>query len=304
MKNSTLSPVSFGTSGHRGIIGNSFNHDHVQAIAVGVASLFKTVKQPTIVIGFDPRKGNSINIEDNSFTKTLITTLNHYGVNTVSYNNYVPTPLISWAIRHYNYDGGLILTASHNPPEYNGIKFNPKNGAPAPKDVTNTIEKIANQYLENPTPLPNKTGQHQLNSAPLKEFSQSILSALKISGIPMPKSFSKSLFVDVKHGACGPVWQAIMQELNLDIHIDHKDPRSDFGNIEPNPTKYDQLKIGSSQVYFSAANDPDGDRHAVLDNKGSVVSPEEITVIIANYLTKKGISIDTIASTLASSHLI
>ena len=168
--------VKFGTSGHRGIIGDTFSNVHVEAISYAISQYLLTQSNtPICVVGFDPRSGNDPLLKANSFTKTCIDTLNKFGITTVSYTTPVPTPLISWAIEHYNYDGGIILTASHNPKQYNGIKFNPKNGAPAPKHITNEIEKLSNEFIQAaPTSKNKKHGHHTTKKPPILEFTQSL----------------------------------------------------------------------------------------------------------------------------------
>lgn len=301
-KDLSMTHISFGTSGHRGIMGDTFTHEHVKAVARGVASFLKEHSlNPTCVIGSDPRNGNDPKLSEKSFTKTCIDTLNSYGVNTISYSDFVPTPFISWAITHYAYDGGLILTASHNPPEYNGIKFNPKNGAPAPKIITEKIETYGNQT---PSTLPLKPGIHKTITPPLNEFVIHLKKHVTALGIPLPKKFSKSLDIDVKHGACGNTWKHIASNLKLPIILHHETPDSQFGNTEPNPTHYDALPLCNESSYFLCANDPDGDRHAVVTATGTPITPEEITAIIMTYLIAQNRAPNHVVSTLASSHII
>ena len=305
MTNSSTPTINFGTSGHRGIIGQDISPEHIKAIAVGIASLFSAQDTPTtLLIGCDPRTGNDLNCSPSSFTGTLTQTLNECGVNTISYNNFIPTPMLSWLITHLNADGGIILTASHNPPEYNGIKFNPKNGAPAPQTITQHIEQAANRYAQTPYPLTSQQpGTHHINDAPFEAFSVALKQNIEALGINMP-TFKKSLNIDVKHGVCGEAWKHISTYFGLPIELHHAEPRSDFGNIEPNPTKYEHLSNPSPNAYFSAANDPDGDRHAVLTADGLPLTPEELTVIITDYLATHAQQPAAIASTLASSHRI
>ncbi len=139
--------ISFGTSGHRGIIGKDFTVRHVHAIGKAVAVYLKRAKPtPTIFVGYDPRTGNSPERVEGSFTQELVSTLTKEGVNVHFSDACCPTPYVSWYVVKNKLDGGLMLTASHNPPNYNGIKFNPANGAPAPTSVTQELEQLANDF--------------------------------------------------------------------------------------------------------------------------------------------------------------
>lgn len=294
--------ISFGTSGHRGIIGTSFTLHHVNAIAYAIAELLK--KGDTIIIGYDTREGNSPN-DSPSYTKSLAHCFQEKGIRAIVCRQPTPTPVISWAIRHYNYQGGIILTASHNPPEYNGLKFNPSNGAPAPKDVTNAIESLGNRYLQTHQ-SPNSNQALELTDLE-SSFAEALCTTLTRY---FPKaSLKKSISIDTKHGACAPTWKAIAVACSLHLNIVHESPLTDFGGIEPNPTDTKGLSalqdtIRKTQSCCGIANDPDGDRHIVVDETGSPLTPEETTTIIADYFTSIGASIDGIATTVASSQLV
>ena len=279
--------ITFGTSGHRGIIEDSFTMDQVACIASAVASLLLTkTPHPTIAIGYDPRSGNSPTLDPNSFTHTLVTTLINAGISVYFFDSYSPTPLVSWFIEHQHLDGGLILTASHNPPNYNGIKFNPSNGAPAPKHITQSIQDKANEYLSEGLPtVSNPPGQlHKINqdntfvshiSTLIQKLTQTSLNLQSIG-----------IAIDTKHGACTDVWNTLFKNVPpKTLQIFHGEPRSDFGQINPNPTHYESLKelksaILHHKLHLGIANDPDGDRHVILDEHGQHLIPEETALII------------------------
>lgn len=303
--------ITFGTSGHRGIINTGFTIKHVIAIAHAITSLLtKESNSPTLVIGYDPRQGNSPSLEDNSFTKALADTLLSRGVNVHFLEVFSPTPLVSWYIVKHQIDGGIILTASHNPPEYNGIKFNPKNGAPAPPEITQEIERLANHYHENKPQFPierpgtlKKVNATQDFSKDLVSTVETMLDSQKISCHDM------ALAIDTKHGATAQVWQALSRQLGLhSLDIIHENPTSDFGGIEPNPTKLSTLDLlkesqNKHAAPMAVSNDPDGDRFVMLDEKGTALLPEEVTVIILDYLIQKNRPVWGIATTVASSRL-
>jgi phosphoglucomutase len=304
----TSFPIQFGTSGHRGIMGSGFTHDHVRAIAQAVAGyLYRNNTISSIIIGYDPRSGNDPKGSADSYTGTAINALLEQGIDVWMCEKYTPTPVVSWAIGHFQLGGGLILTASHNPPQYNGIKFNPSNGAPAPTAITQFIETKANQYLETPLPPQAKHGQLKWMS-PSIEFARALIESLIKHGLP-PGSGKPSdipFAVDAKHGAVAFTWVAFSVLLDWPLTCLNLLPLPDFGGIEPNPVKtqfLDSLKAKQQTIKapLAISNDPDGDRHQILDENGSPLSPEETCLIIAHFLVQTGLPLAGISTTLASS---
>ncbi|MFC1752073.1 hypothetical protein ACFL96_01575 [Thermoproteota archaeon] len=333
--------ISFGTSGHRGIIGETFTSKHVEAIVCAIAYYVKQLNpRPRIVIGYDPRNGNSSELAPGSFTKTAVDCLLNQGIDVDFFDTPVPTPVVSWYIQTYGCDGGIILTASHNPADYNGLKFNPANGAPAPSELTAELEDKANQIFNN-TPRsadliqpveglliqPVETESNQLanqdkiypknDSGKLnrinktKEFSESLIQScfnhLKLSPLdiqPVP------IAIDAMHGTAGDVWDTIFSLLAFkNTSIIHQTPLPDFGGIDANPTHYATLsQLRQAQKELNApiafANDPDSDRHVILDESGNHLLPEETAVIILEYLLKKQAPIYGAAATIACSRLV
>lgn len=302
--------INFGTSGHRGIIGNDFTHEHVTAIGYAIADFLKeTSSTPKLIIGYDPRSGNDPQLTEGSFTHTLIHTLKNAGVSIDFCTEFTPTPAISFAIPHFHLSGGIMLTASHNPPQYNGLKFNTPNGAPAPVSVTKYIEEKGNFYLSNP-PILLKNTPGTLRYITLQTiFAEHLHNTLSILLGASLNAETSSLAIDVKHGACHTTWKAIQSRCNIkNLHMLHENPDSNFGNISPNPTEKELQSLKktllNTQSKLGIGNDPDGDRHAILDENGDWVSPEQVTIIIAEYLKQTGKPIDGIATTLASSGLV
>ena len=306
-----MTAIKFGTSGHRGIVGQEFTTKHVQAISLAVADLLLAKnKHPRIVLGCDPRKGNDPKLGAGSFTKTIVDILISKGVMVDVFDSFAPTPLVSWYIRKYGLDGGLILTASHNPPEYNGIKFNPGNGAPAPSEVTQELELKANQYYD-----------REIKSLQIKDEKINFINKNQEFAEDLIKNITKfcqlekgalnfPVVVDAKHGTATSIWEEIFKILNIKKYkIINAEPKADFGGIEANPTKISSLtdlknKQKAFQAPIAIANDPDADRHVILDENGDLVTPEEVCVIVLDYLVNKNIPVLGIASTVASSNLI
>lgn len=300
--------ITFGTSGHRGIVGDSFSQEHVSAIAYAIAKyLNENFEKPAICLGYDNRQGNSPNLEAGSYTEIIVKILTANNVDVYFYSQYCPTPVVAFSIEHLKLSGGIVLTASHNPPAYNGLKFNDLNGAPAGPEITSIIQNYANQFYQNPPKLLKQKGVLKK----ITDFSDFAEHIKKIQTHFFPdETGDLSIAVDSRHGATAACWQQIFNSLQTNsIHYLNADPLPDFGQLEPNPTKkaaIDSLSafIVKHKLAMGIANDPDGDRHILLDEKGEALSPELTAVILLDYFVSSNIAIYGIATTLASSCII
>ena len=144
-----MTSIKFGTSGYRGIIGQTFTTKYLIAICNAISDYFKSqnISKPRVLIGYDTRTGNSPNLDPGSYTFTVVAELSSRKIQVDFCDSFTATPIISWAVKHYKYDLGINLTASHNPPNYNGIKLNDPDGAPAPIQLTSFIQEKASEVL-------------------------------------------------------------------------------------------------------------------------------------------------------------
>lgn len=135
--------IVFGTDGWRGLMGKEFNEDSVALVASAFGEyLLKKTKNPSCIIGYDGRSGSK------EFANLFNVVLEGLGVRSEMLSKVTPTPVISYLTRWFNYTGGVMITASHNPPEYNGIKFKANYGGPFMSDETRKVESfISNTYF-------------------------------------------------------------------------------------------------------------------------------------------------------------
>src|SRR5690349_13556275 len=128
-------PIRFGTSGWRAVIADEFTFRNVEAVTEAICSYLKTSETAgPIVIGNDTR------FMGEKFAAVAAEFASRKGFRVLQYSHPVPTPAMSFAIRSKKAAGGINFTASHNPPEYQGIKFSTSDGAPALPEVTSQIE--------------------------------------------------------------------------------------------------------------------------------------------------------------------
>src|SRR5438552_356667 len=141
-------PIQFGTSGWRGVIADNFTFANVRVAAAGIAHyLLSKSERSRVVVGYDTR------FLSENFADAAAQTLNSHGVETRVATRPDPTPALGHEIISHRLDGGINITASHNPAEYNGLKFSSADGAPALPEVTREIERLAGEVLAGRQPL-------------------------------------------------------------------------------------------------------------------------------------------------------
>src|SRR6476659_5599414 len=128
--------IKFGTSGWRAVMAEEFTFTNVRRAVSGIARYVKSLKPEgaRVIVGRDPR------FLGETFCSLAAEILGSYGITPLVIGDAAPTPAISYAVIREKADGAINFTASHNPPEYNGIKFSTPDGAPAPPEVTKQIE--------------------------------------------------------------------------------------------------------------------------------------------------------------------
>ena len=221
------------------------------------------------------------------------------------------TPAISWAIEHYGLDGGIILTASHNPANYNGLKFNGPDGAPANIATTEQLTAKANHYLNTPpTYFKTKPGTVKTLSIQLEFAEQLVQKVTRAFGDDPTGLGDAKIIVDARHGATGEIWRELKKILGLMYcNVMHETPLDDFAGIEPNPYHPDTLaglkeELSKGEFTLACAHDPDGDRHLIMDENGTLLTPEEIMIVILDQLIEAQCPIGALTTTLASSNII
>src|ERR1022692_3630940 len=149
--------IKFGTSGWRAVMAEEFTFANVHRAVQGIARYVVSQKSngATIIVGRDPR------FLGESFVATAADILSSHGVTPLVIAEPAPTPAISYAVIQSKADGAINFTASHNPPEYNGIKFSASDGAPALPEVTKAIESEIAAFDGNPKTPPGHKAEVQ-----------------------------------------------------------------------------------------------------------------------------------------------
>lgn len=268
-----MSEIKFGTDGWRAIIDKDFTDTNVTrasyAIAKYVLDNFGLEKK--IIIGFDPR------LKADYFAKLCANVFKTVGFKVLLSEKVVPTPVLAYSAQHQN-ACAIMFTASHNPPEYLGMKFIPDYAGPATNEITSEIVANIDKEVETqPTGLIETFNfvpdyiNHIKKLVDLKRIAES---GLKVN-------------YDALHGADGVVLVEIFKKYGIPCDATNLNYDPNFGGKLPEPAErfLGELKEKCKQTgHVGFSNDGDGDRFALVDENGNFVTANEVIAILLKHL--------------------
>lgn len=268
--------IKFGTDGWRAVVGKEFNKENVEIVtkAIGkyIYDTFGTDKK--IIVGYDPRNMAY------EFAQQTAEQLANYGFNVLLSDKVVPTPVLAYNAKHLN-AGAIMFTASHNPPEYLGIKFIPDYAGPATSDITD--ELMFNLHI------PFKSfGKGEVKKY---NFTPDYFTHLeKLIDIDTIKQLDKNIIFDGLYSASIGYFDKLLERHGIkfdSLHMFH-DVNFGGGMPEPKPKYLQELigKVKETKNSIGFANDGDADRFGVINENGEYVSPNEIIAILLMHLKK------------------
>ena len=297
-----LKKIHFGTSGWRGIIAEDFTFDGVRAAVAAIADYVRrqNPRNPRLVVGYDTR------FFSDEFARTAVELLSARDVHCFLCKQPTPTPTIAYEIRRRKTDGGINFTASHNPPEYNGIKFSTPDGAPALPEVTKQLEALAEKHLAAP-PEPargERRGHEEIDARP------AYLEALteKISVAEMQRAGLKVVF-DPLYGTGVGYLDSFLKERGVEVHTLHGYRDVLFGGHPPEPS--DEIltalreQVKERGAHLGLSTDGDADRFGVLDRDGAFISANHVIALLLDYLLETRPAWPrAVARSVATTHLV
>jgi phosphomannomutase len=247
-----MEDISFGTDGWRATL-ETFTDRRVRAVGQAVATYLREEGAGgTVAVGYDARE------HSRGFAEELARVLCANGFDALVPQRDVPTPVLAWTVRDRELAGGLMVTASHNPPEYNGVKFVPAGGAPASADVTDAIES----RLAPPDPLPEAeygTVTETDLLTPYVDHARSFVDA-DLGGL--------QVVYDAMHGSGRGVTDRVLDAAGADVERLRCDRDPTFGGESPEPSaeRLGRLRerVRSGEADVGIANDGDADRIGVV----------------------------------------
>jgi len=293
--------IRFGTSGWRGIIAEDFTVDNLKRLSQAIANYLKDVSDnPKIVIGYDTR------FMTEYFAQIVRKVMNGNEIEVLMCENPTPTPVISFYIISKGLDGGINLTASHNPPQYLGLKFNPGNGAPAPIEVTKKIEEIVKDIeLSDVKEADGLMSELFEVVNPSKEYFEYLSNRVNFEII---RSKRLKVVADMMYGtAIGYLNNLLLENTENPVILhDYRDPYFGGYRPEPNERRMGEIReiIKSKDLHCGLAVDGDADRFGVVDDRGDFIPPDEFIGLVAYHLYKNKNLKGPSARSIATSHLL
>ena len=273
----------------RGIYGKELTLNAIGLIAKSISNLYPN-DNDTIVIGRDGRNSSS------EISKALIDSFLKNGKNVIDIGE-VPTPLLYFAVNHLSLNSGIIITGSHNPKEYNGLKMIMDGHTLSGGEITRIYDDIIDGAFRNLNFLNTSYKNLNISDEYIKQVSSNISIKKKLK-----------IAVDAGNGVAGPIAVEIYRKLGLELIELYCNVDGDFPNHHPNPSDPKNLidlinEVKKSKCDLGIAFDGDGDRCLILDNKGNIVWPDRQMMIFSKDILSQNQNAKVIYDVKSSSFL-
>lgn len=281
--------IKFGTDGWRAIIADQYTVQNVARVSTANAMWLKKEVEgiPTVIIGHDCRFGGEL------FVKTAVQVFLAHGLNVLMSEGFVSTPMVSLGASKYKADLGVVITASHNPPSYNGYKLKAYYGGPLSPEKVQEIQdiippEVGDNFKNESLDAAKENGQLKIVDLE-NDYVQHVENSFDIDLI---KSSGLNLAFDAMYGA----GQNVLKRIFPDMHFLHCEHNPSFYGQAPEPIaknlKFLESFIKEQQnIDCALATDGDADRIGLYNGLGEFVDSHHIILLLIHYLVKyKGLS--------------
>ena len=266
----------FGTNGIRRVFGEDLTLEFVHDITLSIATYFKN---GPILVGYDGRDSSPI------IAKIVCAALNYAGINCKN-AGLVPTPALEFATKSLGYNGAIMITASHNPPEYNGIKPAASDGVEISREDELIIEDIyfEKKWIQNTAGW----GKSENDDSVIRTYLDGIKSQIDSNRI---KSKRFKVALDLGNGAQVVTAPKLCEELGCEVFLVNEKIDGTFPGrgSEPTPENLQKLSdvVKKSGVTLGVAFDGDGDRSIFCDNNGKILTGDKSALLLCKFILEK-----------------
>ena len=273
--------IKFGTSGWRAVIADEFTVANVSRATTGIGAYLASHKKDgaRVIVGRDPR------FMGERFVELAAEILASFGIQPLVIPDPAPTPAIAFEVVHSKADGAINITASHNPPEYSGIKFSTADGAPALPEVTSRIEALIPPENGNAARNPSKARGTTIDPKP------AYLARLReIIDLPLIRKSGLKIVYDPLWGAARGYPDELLRQEGIAVSTIHNTRDVLFGGHAPEPdgAVLNDLRkeMKATEAHIGIATDGDADRFGIVDRDGTFISANYVIALLFDYLVE------------------
>jgi phosphoglucomutase len=304
-------PIKFGTSGWRGLIARDFTFDRVRIASQAIAQYLNAElanpqspfagRKPVVIIGHDTR------FLGREFSLAVAEVLAANGLTPVLCQRDAPTPVISHTIRARKAIGGINMTASHNPAEYQGLKFSTYNGAPATPEVTKQIEaNISALMAQDWSFKAAVVGTYSCKTIdPLPDYFKQIRKLIDFKTIKQAKM---KIAVELMYGTGRGYLDTLLEDAGVQVTVFHNELNPLFGGHHPEPNAEGMAEVSkfvrSGKAQVGLGLDGDADRFGIVDKSGAWLTPNQILALALYHLKKNRGWTGAAVRTVPTSHQV
>ena len=277
-----LAKIKFGTDGWRALIAGDYTFANVERVAQAYADylLRDTAERPVlVVVGYDRRFLSEL------FAQRAAEVLAGNNFNVALFNEDAPTPLISWAVKELKAVGGVVITASHNPADFNGFKIKAPWGGSAAPETTSAVEKLVDATPPKRGEVPADT--HSLLEPAIESYRAQIASYIDLDRLRQTRA---TVIVDPMHGAGGTWVEGFLKSGSLEVETirAHRDPL--FGGVNPEPIDGNlgalKKRVVETRALVGLATDGDADRVGAVNERGETMTMHDVVPLILLHLVR------------------
>lgn len=303
--------IKFGTSGWRGLIARDFTFDNVRLATQGIAEYWKAElanpksviqgRKPVVILGHDTR------FLGHEFSLAAAEVLANNGLIPLLCKRDAPTPVIAHTIRHRKAIGGINMTASHNPAEYQGLKFSPANGAPAPPEITQQVEaQIAKLQSEGWSMKPAVVGTFTCKTIdPQPDYFKQIRKLVDFATI---RKARMKIAVELMYGTGHGYIDTLLADAGAKVTLFHNELNPLFGGHHPEPNAEGMVEVSrcvrSGKAQIGLGLDGDADRFGIVDKDGTWITPNQVLALALYHLKKNRGWTGAVVRTVPTSHQV
>ena len=286
-----------GTDGWRGVIAEGCTFEAVRRVAAAAAAVYSGLTEgdrDRVVIGYDTR------FLSPELARAAADVFARAGVSVLLADHPIPTPAVSFSVRRFGLAGGIAVTASHNPAEYNGVKIKTRFGSSAPPELYERVERATG------APVPAAARPAEISSSDLlSAYRDRLASLVRLDAI---RAAGLSVLADSMHGAAGTLLPDILAGGRTRVIGLRQERDALFGGVHPEPIASNLAaaseRLRSAGCSLAVAQDGDADRLGVLDRTGAFVSPHRILALLLLHAFRRRSLTGGIARTFSTSLLI